>query len=197
MAAPAVDALCAALGEALAAWHRDNPLARGAPRRDLRRGRLAHLGDKPFDALLELAAQRGVAELDGPLVRARGFAVALDPAQQQVREQVLAGLAAAGLEGRTDKQLGELGPAAVPIVHLLANEGAVLDVSGVGWILSERLDAMRARVEAWLGEHEALTPQDFKEITGLSRKSAIPLLEWLDKQRVTRRDGDRRVSYAR
>ncbi|MEQ1505544.1 MAG: SelB C-terminal domain-containing protein, partial [Myxococcota bacterium] len=38
-----------------------------------------------------------------------------------------------------------------------------------------------------------LTPQEFKELTGLTRKGAIPLLEWLDKQRLTRRDGDRRV----
>jgi selenocysteine-specific elongation factor len=33
----------------------------------------------------------------------------------------------------------------------------------------------------------------FKEITGLSRKYAIPLLEYLDRERVTRREGDERI----
>jgi len=34
---------------------------------------------------------------------------------------------------------------------------------------------------------------DFKELTGLSRKYAIPLLEYLDRERVTRRDGEERI----
>jgi selenocysteine-specific elongation factor len=203
VAPEAVDALCDALAAALADYHRDNPLARGAPRRDVRRGRLAHLGDKPFDGLLELAAgglssggpTQGLVELDGPLVRARGFEVTLDAGQQRVRDAVLAALTEAGLDGRTDRQLSELGPAAVPIAHLLGADGTLIDVSGVGWVLAERLAEVRAKVEAWLGAHEALTPQDFKELTGLSRKSAIPLLEWLDRQRVTRREGDKRVAY--
>jgi selenocysteine-specific elongation factor len=33
----------------------------------------------------------------------------------------------------------------------------------------------------------------FKERYGVSRKYAIPLLEWLDRERVTRRTGDARV----
>jgi selenocysteine-specific elongation factor len=34
---------------------------------------------------------------------------------------------------------------------------------------------------------------EFKDWTGVSRKYAIPLLEFLDRQRITRRDGDQRV----
>ena len=46
-----------------------------------------------------------------------------------------------------------------------------------------------------LAERGELTPGDFKELTGLSRRGAIPLLEWLDAQKVTRRQGDVRVSH--
>ena len=48
-------------------------------------------------------------------------------------------------------------------------------------------------VVKWFGSNTELTPQSFKELTGLTRKGAIPLLEWLDRRRLTRRDGDRRV----
>ncbi|MEM6926758.1 MAG: SelB C-terminal domain-containing protein, partial [Myxococcota bacterium] len=41
--------------------------------------------------------------------------------------------------------------------------------------------------------HEDLTPGGFKELTGLTRKHAIPLLEWLDGQQVTLRTPDRRM----
>jgi selenocysteine-specific elongation factor len=33
----------------------------------------------------------------------------------------------------------------------------------------------------------------FKDLAGISRKYAIPLLEYLDRRRVTRREGDRRI----
>ena len=36
---------------------------------------------------------------------------------------------------------------------------------------------------------------EFKEWTGISRKYAIPLLEFLDRERITRRDGDVRVVF--
>ena len=52
---------------------------------------------------------------------------------------------------------------------------------------------MQDSVRAWFAGNEVLTPQAFKEMTGLSRKAAIPLLEWLDRRKLTRRDGDRRV----
>jgi selenocysteine-specific elongation factor len=45
----------------------------------------------------------------------------------------------------------------------------------------------------WFADHDALEPSDFKEITGLSRRAAIPLLEWLDRTRLTRREGNLRV----
>jgi len=41
-----------------------------------------------------------------------------------------------------------------------------------------------------------MSPGDFKELSGLSRRGAIPLLEWLDEQRLTLRKGDVRVLRA-
>ena len=45
----------------------------------------------------------------------------------------------------------------------------------------------------FLGGHEAITPQDMKDLLGITRKYAIPLLEYLDAQRLTVRVGDRRL----
>jgi selenocysteine-specific elongation factor len=56
------------------------------------------------------------------------------------------------------------------------------------------LDQLRSRVEDYLREHDQMHPADFKSMTGLSRRHAIPLLEWLDTQKVTIRRGDARIS---
>jgi selenocysteine-specific elongation factor len=50
-------------------------------------------------------------------------------------------------------------------------------------------------VKAHFTDNEELTPSGFKELTGLSRKGAIPMLEWLDLQGVTKRRGNVRVTF--
>jgi selenocysteine-specific elongation factor len=53
------------------------------------------------------------------------------------------------------------------------------------------LEALRAQIRALHGQ--VLDVPRFKQIIGLSRKYAIPLLEYLDRERITRKDGDRRI----
>ncbi|MEP6915507.1 MAG: SelB C-terminal domain-containing protein, partial [Acidobacteriota bacterium] len=57
----------------------------------------------------------------------------------------------------------------------------------------EALEALAARVRDWLDTNETLSPGDFKTLSGLTRKNAIAMLEWLDRRGVTRRKGDLRV----
>jgi len=52
---------------------------------------------------------------------------------------------------------------------------------------------LRRRVLAHLSEHGSIDAQSFKELTGLTRKFAIPLLEYFDRERLTLRIGDKRV----
>jgi selenocysteine-specific elongation factor len=62
---------------------------------------------------------------------------------------------------------------------------------GGRWILhSEVLDGVIAGVRSW--GRDSFDVGEFKERFGLTRKLAIPILEWLDSQRVTRREGERR-----
>jgi selenocysteine-specific elongation factor len=192
----AVEQLRAALERALGDWHAAHPLLRGAPRRDLRRARLGHLPEKVFDALLEQCVADGTAALEGPLARLRSFQVTLDDGSAAAQAAVIAALQAAGLEGRTDRELGGVGPEAGALVRLLEADGRVRDVPQLGWVWSAALDALDEQVRAFFTDHEALTPSDFKDLTGLTRKAAIPLLEWLDRRKLTKRDGDRRVRGA-
>jgi len=57
-----------------------------------------------------------------------------------------------------------------------------------------RLDALIADVRGLLKAKGEMSPGDFKELTGLSRRAAIPLMEWLDAEAVTVRVGDVRVA---
>ena len=148
-------------------FHRANPLLPGIPREDLR-GKIRGLGRETFAvALGDLVAAKSV-DVAGDLVRLAGREVALSPEELKARGQIerafeSAGLAAPGVEEDL-------------IVHPKAIAG-----------LRELLQKHRR-------EHgERLTIVAFKELTRVSRKYAIPLLEYLDRERLTRRVGDERV----
>lgn len=184
-----------ALVEALAAYHHDHPLSLGAHRRELRRGRLAHVPDKAFDALVMGLADEHAVIVEGALVRIAGFSVALSDEQQALRNAIEAAVAKAGLAGQTGQTLAESfkGDDVAALLRLAESDGSVHEVAGVGWVSEQALDGLRAQIRTWFEDHEDLKPGEFKDLTGLTRKTAIPLLEWLDGQQITLRTPDRRM----
>ena len=78
------------------------------------------------------------------------------------------------------------------MARLLVSEGALRRV-GDALVLGEALDALKAEVRRRWPSGARLDVGAFKELTGLSRKYVIPLLEYLDREKITRRSGADRV----
>jgi selenocysteine-specific elongation factor len=79
------------------------------------------------------------------------------------------------------------------LLKLLAAKGRAVKVSEELWFGAAPVRALREKLTAFLYQHGSIDAQGFKELTGQSRKFAIPLAEWFDKERVTLRIGDKRV----
>ena len=184
-----VDRLSRSLLDALRAWHTAHPLADGAPRRDLHGAALSHLSSAMFDALVARLAEAGELVLEGPRVRCADFSVELSPAQAEARAALLADLQAAGPAARRFAEVLAQSP---DLVALLLSRGVLVRY---GDLVTTRtvLDQVTAEVRAFLEREGRMQPTDFKALFGLSRKHAIPLLEWLDSSRLTVRDGDARI----
>lgn len=80
-----------------------------------------------------------------------------------------------------------------PIFQLLLRQGELIRLRGELIFSAARLDALIDEVRDRYEPGVMFGVADFKGWTGLSRKHAIPLLEHLDQQRVTRRQGDQRI----
>lgn len=176
--------------EGLAGFHAARPLALGEPRRTLRTAVLDHVPERAFDALLEGLAAAGRIVLDGPLVRATGFAVALDADQEAERVAIAATIHGAGLDGLDVAALHARHPGeeTEALVRLLEAEGVVVRIPGVGFVHAEVAHGLARALADWFGAHEGpLGPVDFKALTDLTRKGAIPWLEWADRRAWTRR----------
>ncbi len=194
LGASAVEALEQHLLEDLAVTHRNSRLSTGVGRRELKRGRLTGLSAPAFDALIgRLEAQEALV-IEGPRVRLPDWRVVLEPDEQTACDRLLLRLEAAGLDTPALKEILEEGlPGGEALVALMNERGEVEKIGGRLY-RTDVLSRLISEVEALLAQRGEVSPQSFKELTGLSRRGAIPLLEWLDAQGVTRRSGDVRVA---
>ena len=178
---------------ALAAWHDAHPLATGAGKRVLHQGRLAPLDTAAFDALVRRLDADGRIRLEGPRLRLPGWEVKLAGAHREAAVSLRAALAAAALEALTAAEAAEGRPDGDALVALMVERGEVARI-GPRLYLMKHLDELIVDVRAHLKARTEMSPGDFKALSGLTRRGAIPLLEWLDARGVTRRVGDVRVA---
>jgi selenocysteine-specific elongation factor len=179
----------------LAAFHAREPLKPGMSKEELR----TRLGveDRIFVALLERFVAAGLLAVDRDKVRAAGHAVRLTPTQQAASDRLEAEFRAAGVAPPTLDEayakLGLAGAAGPALAQLLVDDHRLVRIREGLYFHAEPLQAAVDQVRAFLRAHGAITPQEIKDLLAISRKYAIPLLEWLDAQRLTVRVGDKRV----
>jgi selenocysteine-specific elongation factor len=192
------EAAGAAVLEAVEGQHRDDPSAPGLPAQAARAaagrpadrarpGWPASAGTEVVEALL--ADGRLVA--DGPTLRRPGHGVRLDPAQRALRARVEAALAEAGVGLLGDAALAELG-ADRKATALLVRLGVLVAVAPGGYLGRSTLEAAVATLRRSFPDGRPFAATEAKEALGTTRRTAIPLLEHLDRTGVTVRQGDLR-----
>ncbi len=121
----------------------------------------------------------------GAEVATSGFATKLGPAEQASWDKAQAALAEAGLAVPRLQELGLDNE----LVHALVRDGLVTRVSPDLLYLPSQIKEI---MDGLPGLPEAFTVAQFRDHFGLTRKYAVPLVEWLDGEGVTVRDGDLR-----
>jgi selenocysteine-specific elongation factor len=79
------------------------------------------------------------------------------------------------------------------LLYVLKNEHKATPIADELWLSNKDLSAIKKTVYNYLNTHDNLSVPGFKDLTGLTRKSAIPILEYLDKIQFTMRDGNERL----
>ena len=150
-----------------------------------------------FNSLVQNLATQGKLRVEGETVRLKGREVQMTSEESLAREEISRAFEKAGLAVPSAKQLlGSLRvdrARAEKILHLLLNEKVLVKVAEDLIFHREALAKLREMLARQKAQSNRIDVPIFKEITGLSRKYAIPLLEYLDRERVTRRQGDERI----
>jgi selenocysteine-specific elongation factor len=179
-------------------FHKENPLLPGISREDLRAGLGRRVRAETFRAALEeLAAQKKL-ELQGELVKRVGSTVTLDPEEARAKQEIETAFAVSGLTVPAVKEvLGKLpveAKRAEKILQILLREKVLVRITPELIFHRDALVHLKGQLSTYKkAKGERISVPIFKELTGITRKYAIPLLEYLDRERLTRRVGDERV----
>jgi selenocysteine-specific elongation factor len=196
--------LAAKLIEQLERFHAANPLVAGLPKEDLRSRtgagsplRSAAPSTLLFNALLQTLVAQGKIEVQGETVRLAGHKIQLTPEEQAAKEQISEAFGRRGLEVpsppevlaklRIDRLRAE------KLLQILLRENVLCKVTEDLIFHRSALSQLKELLAQRKAQSNRINVTVFKEITGLSRKYAIPLLEYLDREHVTRREGDERI----
>jgi len=184
--------------------HKSEPLSTGILRETLRERTASHISVEIFRAALEYLedANRIAAEKD--IVRSTAHSQDLSPEEKHIRQELQKIYTDADLHVPTlDKALVKsVKDTGLPTEHarkvfqLLLNKGVILKINEEFYFAREAVEDLVRKVKDF-AEHEVedrlITVPIFKEIAGVSRKYAIPLLEYLDSEKITKRAGDKRL----
>jgi len=176
-------------------FHDANPLVAGMSKEELRDR--VNLGPEVFYSVLEKLATEKKLQVAGELVHLPGRGVVMKDEEVESKKTIEQAFASAGLKVPSLKEvLADLKVdkiRAQKIVTLLLRDKVLIKISEELVFHQSALLDLRQRITALRASTPKIDVARFKDMTGVSRKYAIPLLEYLDRERVTRRVGDERI----
>ncbi len=174
-------------------FHMRDPLKAGMARGVLcpkQKPKLAHL-------IIERCLKAGSLVAEGDGLRLASHKVELDSNKLDLRQGLLDAHMKAGLTPPNLKdvleELGVNAKEAAPILKVLLDEKQLVKVKDGLYYSTDIIHDIREKVRAWFENHDDLDVANLKEILGgISRKYLIALLEYMDREKITMRVGDRR-----
>jgi len=184
-------------------YHKREPLARGMLRETLREKLFAHSAPELFNGVIaRLEAQsKVVSEKD--IVRSSKHSVGLSEQETELSKHIEQIYLAAGVEAPTIDEAMTKANVAAPqrnqarkILQLLIDDRTLVRIQAEMFMHTKVVQELKTKLQTYASQHEPdrlIDVPGFKDLAGVSRKYAIPLLEFFDREQVTRRAGDKRL----
>jgi selenocysteine-specific elongation factor len=185
------------LMKSLADYHQNNPLKEGISKEELKAALAGTVSAKLFNMVLASLGKRNLIASDKDNVRLASYLVQLAGEEDALRRSIASTYTQAGLtppsladvlNGFKDRKIK-----AQSIVKLMIKDGELIKINEDLCFTGEALTRLREEYKAQLVRDGQATPATFKDLTGLSRKYIIPLMEYFDTSKLTVRVGDHRI----
>ncbi|MGH9338470.1 MAG: selenocysteine-specific translation elongation factor [Acidobacteriota bacterium] len=193
----ALDRLKQSLISFVEEFHTRNPLSAGVPREELKKRFLPQAGNAYFQFILQQMESERKIRLSASLAALHSRTLALTPEQQKIRGWIFKALEENPFSPPSLDELARKLPCPAEtlgaVYYFLLQQGELIKVSEEIVIPAGQIGALKEQLSRRFSKGESFSVAEFKDHFKVSRKYAIPFLEFLDRQRITRRLGDRRV----
>ena len=182
----------------LVAYHQKNPLQSGLAKEELRTGLGRKVDLKVFNYCINDLLKKSVIVQEESVVRMAEHQVALKADEEQLRKELRQWYGEKGLSTPTIKETMERF-AEYPerllkdVIDLQLRDGTLLKISESLYYEKAIIEPLIGSVIQYMEKNGEIDAPAFKELTGLTRKFSIPILEYLDRIKVTMRIGDKRI----
>ncbi len=166
-------------------YHERHPLRSGIPKEEFR-NRLG-VSAAGFPQLLARLIEENLVDEAGAVVRSPGYQATMTPNQEKAAKSYVSQLDANPFSPPTD---GDVNP---ELLALLIDRKQVVKVDGSVVFSADAYQQMVDAVTRHIQENGSITVAEARTLLNSSRKYVLPLLEYLDQQRITRRTGDTRT----
>jgi selenocysteine-specific elongation factor len=182
----------------LTGYHQQYPLRSGYDKEELRSKELGFLNPKIFRTVLASLVKQNLIVMEDAIVRLFDHRVVFQADESKTQEEILALYLAGGLKTPTIKEVyGAFPKLAHPFVKemlmVLVAEQSMTKINEDLYFAATHLEKLQHDLVEFISREGEIDAPRFKELTGLSRKFSIPLLEYFDKQKITLRVGDKRI----
>ncbi|OPX88060.1 MAG: Selenocysteine-specific elongation factor [Pelotomaculum sp. PtaB.Bin104] len=185
------------LEQMLDSYHHEYPLREGYPKVELRSRKFSFLNNKVFQFLLNSLGRDGKLRCTAQAVAMPSFTSGTGPGQAELIEKILKEMSGNGFQPPAWSELinahGLDETAGLELLQYLLRAGELVKVGDNLYFPQETLEAARGQVADYLKNKGEISVGELRDLLQTSRKYALPLLEYFDKEKLTRRVGDKRL----
>ena len=180
----------------LETYHKENPLKEGMPTQELK-SKFQYIDDsKFFNMLFARLTKENIIIIDKNIIKLAGHEVELKVDQHELKKKIQKIYEGAGLtppffrticeDLKIEKKTGS------DVLHMLIDEKSIVKTKDDLYFDAQEINKLEGKLVAFLKEKGSVSTPEFKDMTGISRKYVIPLIEYFDSVNLTIRVGDTR-----
>jgi selenocysteine-specific elongation factor len=178
----------------LEAYHKAHPLKTGMSKEAFKSNLPDTLGLRAFNVLLEDLTKSNKVVQEKDIIHLSGHRIALEADQRDIRHKIERAYLESGLQPPYFKELvasmGENPGRIADVLGHMLQEGILVKIKEGLYFHKDVIETLKAKLVAFLMANTQITTPQLKEVTGVTRKYMIPLIEYFDAVKVTIRVGD-------
>ena len=189
--------LCEEALSEIGRYHKKTPFKKGIPKEELKAKVFKQADQGVMNFALDWLKSQGKISLHQEKIGLKEYKIELSAEEQKIEDElekifIKGGFSPPDLEEALNKCKSP--PDKVEMIfNFLIDQGVLIKISSNYVIHRKILEELKRNLKEFVAKKEMISVPEFKELTKTTRKFAIPLLEYLDQKKITRREGDKRI----